>query len=127
LCPAGWHVPTDSDWTTLTTYLGGESVAGGKMKSTSSLWLLPHVGGRIIPAVFRWSRVVGVRRMLPSTALAMVRFFGVLRRTTTTVATLGDSTRTVIIVARTGPTSIRSGVGPSAASRINYLSICGRG
>ena len=45
LCPIGWKVPTDAEWTTLTTYLGGESVAGGKMKSTSSLWLLSHVGG----------------------------------------------------------------------------------
>jgi uncharacterized protein (TIGR02145 family) len=33
LCPAGWGVPTDAEWTTLTTYLGGESAAGGKMKS----------------------------------------------------------------------------------------------
>ena len=38
LCPTGWHVPTDTEWTTLTDYLGGVSVAGGKMKSTSSLW-----------------------------------------------------------------------------------------
>ena len=39
LCPSGWHVPIDSEWTTLTDYLGGESVAGGKMKSTgTTLW-----------------------------------------------------------------------------------------
>jgi uncharacterized protein (TIGR02145 family) len=38
LCPAGWHAPTDAEWTTLTTYLGGQSVAGGKMKSVSALW-----------------------------------------------------------------------------------------
>jgi uncharacterized protein (TIGR02145 family) len=32
LCPAGWHVPTDAEWTNLTNYLGGKNVAGGKMK-----------------------------------------------------------------------------------------------
>ena len=32
LCPTGWHVPKDIEWTTLVDYLGGESVAGGKMR-----------------------------------------------------------------------------------------------
>ncbi|NDF60572.1 MAG: hypothetical protein EB100_05775, partial [Crocinitomicaceae bacterium] len=32
VCPTGWHVPTDAEWTVLTDYLGGENVAGGKMK-----------------------------------------------------------------------------------------------
>jgi uncharacterized protein (TIGR02145 family) len=31
-CPLGWHLPTDYEWTALTTFLGGESIAGGKMK-----------------------------------------------------------------------------------------------
>ncbi len=35
LAPAGWHVPTDEEWTVLSTYLGGEAVAGKKMKSSS--------------------------------------------------------------------------------------------
>ena len=35
LCPTGWRVPNDGDWTFLTTYLGGASVAGDKMKNTS--------------------------------------------------------------------------------------------
>ena len=36
LCPSGWHVPTDGEYTTLTDYLGGELVAGEKMKSSAS-------------------------------------------------------------------------------------------
>jgi uncharacterized protein (TIGR02145 family) len=44
ICPTGWHVPTDTEWTTLTDYLLGLSVAGGKMKSTSSLWNSPNTG-----------------------------------------------------------------------------------
>jgi uncharacterized protein (TIGR02145 family) len=37
VCPCGWHVPTDAEWTTLTDYLGGEEVAGAKMKSSSTM------------------------------------------------------------------------------------------
>lgn len=45
LCPTGWHVPTDTEWTTLTTYLGGESIAGGKLKETGSThWRIPNTG-----------------------------------------------------------------------------------
>jgi uncharacterized protein (TIGR02145 family) len=45
LAPEGWHVPTDGEWTTLTDYLGGESVAGGKMKEVGLVhWNYPNVG-----------------------------------------------------------------------------------
>ena len=37
LCPTGWHVPTDAEWTQLTDHLGGTSVAGGQMKTTGTL------------------------------------------------------------------------------------------
>jgi uncharacterized protein (TIGR02145 family) len=49
LCPVGWHVPTDAEWTVLTDFLGGLGVAGGKMKSTgtieaeSGLWYSPNL------------------------------------------------------------------------------------
>jgi uncharacterized protein (TIGR02145 family) len=35
ICPIGWHIPTDAEWSAVTTYLGGESIAGGKMKETA--------------------------------------------------------------------------------------------
>jgi uncharacterized protein (TIGR02145 family) len=45
LCPGGWHVPSDVEWTTLTNYLGGENAAGGKLKQTGlSLWSSPNDG-----------------------------------------------------------------------------------
>jgi uncharacterized protein (TIGR02145 family) len=43
LCPAGWHVPSDAEWTTLTQHLGGVGVAGGKLKSTTG-WTSPNEG-----------------------------------------------------------------------------------
>jgi uncharacterized protein (TIGR02145 family) len=54
VCPNGWHVPSDGEWCTLTTFLdstvdcstfawSGVDV-GGKMKSTSGLWLSPNTG-----------------------------------------------------------------------------------
>jgi uncharacterized protein (TIGR02145 family) len=45
LCPTGWHVATDAEWTQLTDYLGGENVAGGKMKEAGlSHWKSPNTG-----------------------------------------------------------------------------------
>jgi uncharacterized protein (TIGR02145 family) len=45
VCPTSWHIPTDAEWTTLTTYLGGESIAGGKLKETGTThWLSPNMG-----------------------------------------------------------------------------------
>lgn len=44
ICPAGWHVPADAEWQTLIDYLGGEFVAGGKLKETGlAHWESPNL------------------------------------------------------------------------------------
>jgi uncharacterized protein (TIGR02145 family) len=49
-CPAGWHLPSDAEWKELETYLGGGSIAGGKMKEIGTThwydphWLDPNIG-----------------------------------------------------------------------------------
>src|SRR5690554_844499 len=44
-CPDGWHLPSDAEWTELTDYLGGWSVAGGKLKETGTThWASPNTG-----------------------------------------------------------------------------------
>ena len=43
LAPTGYHIPSDTEWTTLTTCLGGEAVAGGLLKETGTTnWTTPN-------------------------------------------------------------------------------------
>ncbi|MDD3281432.1 MAG: fibrobacter succinogenes major paralogous domain-containing protein [Bacteroidales bacterium] len=45
LCPTGWHVPTNAEWAKLSEYLGGDEVAGGKLKETGTThWHSPNTG-----------------------------------------------------------------------------------
>ena len=45
ICPMGWHLPNDNDWTTLTNYLGGVNIAGGKLKEAGTIhWTTPNAG-----------------------------------------------------------------------------------
>ena len=44
LAPVGWHVPTDAEWTKLSDYLGGLSIAGDKLKENGNLhWLTSNI------------------------------------------------------------------------------------
>jgi uncharacterized protein (TIGR02145 family) len=38
VCPNGWHLPSDAEWTELTDFLGGVSVAGDKLKKAGTTW-----------------------------------------------------------------------------------------
>jgi len=45
ICPTGWHIPTDEEFTTLSDLLGGLEVAGGKMKESGTIhWSSPNTG-----------------------------------------------------------------------------------
>ena len=45
VCPTSWHVPGDAEWTSLTTYLGGAAVAGGKLQESGTThWAGPDKG-----------------------------------------------------------------------------------
>jgi len=45
VCPDGWHIPTDTEWNTLIDYLGGEEIAGGKLKEVGTMhWSSPNTG-----------------------------------------------------------------------------------
>ncbi|HPS71855.1 MAG TPA: FISUMP domain-containing protein [Bacteroidales bacterium] len=45
LCPLGWHVPSDSEWSTLVNYCGGDQIAGNKLKEIKNFhWSYPNTG-----------------------------------------------------------------------------------
>jgi uncharacterized protein (TIGR02145 family) len=45
LCPIGWHIPTNNEWTILSDFLGGLNLAGGRMKATGTqYWSFPSNG-----------------------------------------------------------------------------------
>lgn len=65
LCPAGWKVASDSDWTAMTDFLGGAEIAGGKLKATNT-WAFggfgstDDIGFTALPGGRRYAVVGGV-------------------------------------------------------------------
>ena len=74
LCPPGWHVPSDDEWAVLTECLGGEAIAGGKMKASGPpAWLNQYPdaqkssGFDALPAGFR-----GKTGFIPASEVAAI-------------------------------------------------------
>jgi uncharacterized protein (TIGR02145 family) len=45
IAPSGWHIPSDTEWQILVDYLGGDAIAGGKIKETGTAhWNSPNAG-----------------------------------------------------------------------------------
>jgi uncharacterized protein (TIGR02145 family) len=45
ICPTGWHIPSTTEWQTLSAFLGGDDVSGGKMKEEGTInWSYPNTG-----------------------------------------------------------------------------------
>jgi uncharacterized protein (TIGR02145 family) len=61
VCPSGWHLPADAEWSTLIDYVGGDSVAGDKLKEAGTTHWESHEniiatnekGFTALPAGFR--------------------------------------------------------------------------
>jgi uncharacterized protein (TIGR02145 family) len=67
LCPTGWHIPTDIEWDTLVFFLGGATVAGGKLKEAgTNHWNPPNYGAdnssgfTALPETVRTKGLMGV-------------------------------------------------------------------
>jgi uncharacterized protein (TIGR02145 family) len=74
LAPKGWHIPTDAEWTTLSTTLGGDAVAGWKMKTIgTTIWNSDNTGATNESG---FSALPSGRRYLAGTAGYIFGFLG---------------------------------------------------
>jgi uncharacterized protein (TIGR02145 family) len=122
VCPTGWHLPTDAEWTTLTTYLGGESVAGGKLKEAGTThWNSPiqELTTAVDSQGFLAVYVSTMEHSPPTTVTG-----GRLRRAVPVLRTHGTVTwATISAVRAVAPSAIRASGSVFAVSWIGYLRI----
>jgi uncharacterized protein (TIGR02145 family) len=71
LCPIGWHVPNDDEWTILINYVGGENIASGELKESGTAhWISPNWGAsnefgfNALPGGYRTGNAIGSFRYL---------------------------------------------------------------
>jgi uncharacterized protein (TIGR02145 family) len=105
VCPDGWHLPSDAEWTELTDYLGGAIDAGGKLKETGTThWNSPNTSAT--KPVLQPFRVASVSSMGHSNALVSTVSGGVLLRAVP--VSPGTGSCTTITAMYTGTTAMRS-------------------
>lgn len=80
VCPVGWHVPSQTDWATLSTFLGGDEVAGDKLRNVcNDFWIVPNLdatnesGFSALPAGMRYAR--GLDGFIPTGAQGKRAYF----------------------------------------------------
>ncbi len=74
VCPEGWHLPSNDEWTTLIDNLGGEGVAGGKMKEAGTAhWKSPNEGATNESG---FTALPGGSRQMHGTAFESIGLFG---------------------------------------------------
>jgi len=74
LCPPGWHLPSDAEWTQLSVFLGGDEEAGAQLKETGTgHWRSPNgdatdaYGFKALPAGYR--ALIGVYSSVEESAV----------------------------------------------------------
>jgi len=117
VCPSGWHLPSDAEWTKLRDYLGGYETAGGKLKLQPDGTI--QILGQLTVAVFRACPAA----VAPQTALSAVRLWSVTGGVVWWAIhpLLGPATCTPILLSSPTLRSISSTVFLSVASGIRLL------
>ena len=104
ICPSGWHIPSDEEFTELTDFLGGEGVAGGKMKEAGYDHWNHQIQALLIQAVGLVCLAATATPVLSST-MATTGTGGLLQ---SPVPTLGDVLCTATSAMSSGTTTIET-------------------